>query len=68
MSEKWYAVVEQDASGPALGLGRTENEAWAEAMECGTNRHGLKVVEITAESAEQIIAGNLDNVEMPNHK
>lgn len=59
----YYAIVSDDNTGPAVGVGTTKEEAWADAAEwAGPGRDGYKAVEITAASFAAIKGGNPDAV------
>lgn len=65
---KRYAIVASDKSGPALGIGTSEQGAWADAEEwCadkeGLDPDGLTCIEITDASYVKILDGNPDAVE-----
>ena len=56
-----FAIVARDGSGPALGLGLSPAAAWADTHRWGVrDRAGLRVLEITPESADRVRAGNPD--------
>lgn len=58
MKHQFYAIVSIDKSGPAYGVGTTEDEARQDAarwgFECGI------AVPITCESYEAVLLGNPD--------
>lgn len=60
------AILAEDGSGAALGVGRTEAEAWAEAEEWtgSPDRVGLAAFPVSPSSAALIRAGNPDAVEI----
>lgn len=62
--EAW-AIVGEDLSGPALGVGPTEDDAWADAAKWGTrDQGGVRAVRITRESYDRVQSGNPDAIEM----
>lgn len=58
---KYIAIIADDKSGPAYGVGTTEQEARSMAAESGFGDEGI-AVEITEESYNTILAGNPDAV------
>lgn len=60
-NETYIAIIAEDKSGPAYGVGTTEDEARAEAREYGFGEDGI-AIEITKESFEAIRDGNPDAV------
>ena len=58
---KFIAIIADDKSGPAYGIGTTEAEARADAAESGFGAEGI-AIEITEESYNAIRAGNPDAV------
>jgi hypothetical protein len=60
MKTKYYAVVNQDGSGPAFGIGTTPTEANRDAQQWTDNLAGTKVAEISPAAYEAVKAGNPD--------
>jgi hypothetical protein len=60
MKTKYYAVVNEDGSGPAFGIGTTPRHAELDAKKWTDMLDGTKVVEITPEAHAAVTAGNPD--------
>lgn len=58
----YIAIIAEDKSGPAYGVGTTEAEARNEAREYGFGDDGI-AIEITEDSYNAIKGGNPDAVE-----
>lgn len=71
LDARYYAIIAKDGSGPAMGTGTSESQAWDDSTEWGlSDREGHKCVEITPESRARILGGDPDAVaivEQPQH-
>lgn len=59
----YIAIVADDKSGPAYGVGETESEARASAADSGFDETDGIAIEITEDSYNRIQAGDPDAVE-----
>lgn len=60
---KFIAILAEDKSGAAYGVGTTEADARANAVESGFAANDGIAIEITEASYNRILAGNPDAVE-----
>ena len=63
MSDRYFAIIQKDDSGPALGIAKSESGAWLDADTWGlTAAQALdrKCVETDEETFEAIKRGNSD--------